>query len=48
MLYEQQLRLVRGLYPELAERIRAEVEAQAPELLSVLFHQAIDRATEDL
>ena len=47
VLYEQQLRLVRGLYPELSDRIRAEVEAQAPQHLALLFQQAIERATGD-
>ena len=46
VLYEQQLRLVRGLYPDAVDRIRAEVEAQAPQLLSVLFQQAIERVVE--
>ncbi len=46
VLYDQQLRLMRGLFPGLAGRIQSEVEAQAPQLLSVLFQQAIERATE--
>lgn len=46
VLYEQQLRLVRGLFPREAEKIRSEVEAQAPQLLGVLFQQAIERATD--
>lgn len=45
-LYEQQLRLVRGLYPHLAERIQTEVEIQAPQHLALLFQQAIERAVE--
>lgn len=44
VLYEQQLRLLRGLHPDLAERIQADVEAQAPELLGLLFRQALERA----
>ena len=46
VLYEQQLRLVRGLFPELVERVQAEVEAQAPQHLALLFQQAIERASE--
>ena len=44
ILYEQQLRLLRNLHPELATRIQADVEAQAPELLGLLFRQALERA----
>ena len=44
LLYEQQLRLLRGLYPEIAQRVQAEVESQAPQLLGVLFQQALERA----
>jgi len=47
VFYEQQLRLLRGLYPDLAPRIQAEVEAQAPQLLAVLLQQAIERATAE-
>lgn len=43
-LYEQQLQLLRGLYPDLAATIQAEVERQAPELLGVLIQQALERA----
>jgi predicted DNA-binding transcriptional regulator YafY len=44
VLYEQQLTLLRGLYPELAAEVQREVETQAPELLAVLFQQALERA----
>jgi predicted DNA-binding transcriptional regulator YafY len=47
VFYEQQLQLVRGLYPQLAERIRSEVEASAPQHLALLFAQAIERATAE-
>lgn len=44
ILYEQQLRLLRGLYPEIAAQVQREVESQAPELLAVLFQQALERS----
>ena len=44
ILYEQQLRLLRNLHPEIAGHIQAEVEKQAAELLGLLFRQALERA----